>query len=262
MRTRLALSALTAATALSLYGIVRVPLEETGLERMKSGFGTAKPGKSIDGNALSVGGAKYACGVGTHSPGSHRIAAACNALSFSAMVGVDDETGGRGSVVFRVIADGKAVAEVKAKGGEAAKPIQVDLSGARRVVLEVADAGDGNYYDHADWCDAVFTFKDGTKPLSAAEMTRQLGILTPKGDGSPRINAPARYGARPGRPVIFKVPVTGERTTVPGSAPISIEVSMAVVTSVRQTCSASASSHEPFFCLAFTRMRCSAAVFS
>ena len=218
MRTRLLLSALTAATALSLFGDSQISLEETGLGRMKSGFGTAKAGKSIDGNALTVGGAKYAKGVGTHAPSTHRVATGGNALAFSAMVGVDDEVGGKGTVVFRVIADGKVLAEVESKGGEAAKPISADLSGAARIVLEVTDGGDGMHFDHADWCDAVFTFKDGTKPLSAAEMTRQLGILTPKGDGRPRINAPARYGVRPGRPVIFKIPVTGDR-------PVEIECS-------------------------------------
>ena len=211
MKIHLPLSACTAFAVFSLFGSTVVPLEETGLARMRSGFGSAKAGKSIDGNALRIGGVQYSRGVGTHAPGTHRVAAAGNALSFSAMVGVDDETSGKGSVVFRVVADGRTVSEVAAKGGESAKRITADLSGASRVVLEVADAGDGNYYDHADWCDAVFEFKDGTKPLSAAELTRQLDILTPKGDGGPRINAPARYGVRPGSPIIFKVPVVGDR---------------------------------------------------
>ena len=197
-----------------------IPLEQCDMGRMRSGFGSAKSGKSVDGNALRVGGVEYRRGVGTHAPSTHRIAANGNALSFSALVGVDDECGGKGSVVFRVIADGKVVAEVAAKGGEAAKRISADLAGTKRIVLEVTDGGDGMHYDHADWCDAVFTFKDGTKPLSAAEMTRQLGILTPPGDGSPRINAPARYGVRPGHPILFKVPVVGDK-------PMKIEVSRA-----------------------------------
>ena len=218
MTLRPVLFACAAFATLAALGVSSVPIEDTGLVRMRSGFGSAKAGKSVDGNALRVGGVEYRRGVGTHAPSTHRIAANGNALSFSALVGVDDECGGKGSVVFRVIADGKVVAEVAAKGGEAAKQISADLAGAKRIVLEVTDGGDGMHYDHADWCDAVFSFKDGTKPLSAAEMTRQLGILTPKGDGSPRINAPARYGVRPGHPIIFKVPVVGD-------APLSISLS-------------------------------------
>ena len=209
MTTRLVLSACAAFASAVSFGDTLIPLDETGLVRMRSGFGSAKAGKSVDGNALRVGGVEYRRGVGTHAPSTHRIAANGNALSFSALVGVDDECGGKGSVVFRVIADGKVVAEVAAKGGEAAKQISADLAGTKRIVLEVTDGGDGMHYDHADWCDAVFSFKDGTKPLSAAEMTRQLGILTPKASPSPRINAPARYGVRPGRPILFKLPVTG-----------------------------------------------------
>lgn len=212
----------TALFACCMFGLAAaaggIPLETTGLERMRTGWGTPRAGRSIDGNALKLGGKTFVRGVGTHAPSTHRVAARGNALSFSAMVGVDDETLGKGSVVFRVVADGKVVAEVPAKGGEGAKRISADLAGADTVVLEVADALDGNYHDHADWCDAVFEFKEGTRPLASAEMTRQLGILTPKGNGAPHINAPARYGARPGSPIVFKVPVTGEK-------PVEIAVS-------------------------------------
>ena len=45
--------------------------------------------------------------------------------------------------------------------------------------------------------------------IAAAGETRQLGILTPPASPAPRINSPARYGARPGRPILFKLPVAG-----------------------------------------------------
>ena len=181
MRKRLVLFAAATLAGLAAAANSEIPLEDTGIARMRTGWGTAKPGRSIDGNALSVAGVKYDHGVGTHAPSHHRVAANGNALSFSALVGVDDETAGKGSVLFRVLADGKVIAEVSAKGGEPAKPISADLTGASLIVLQVTDAGDGFHFDHADWCDAVFTFRDGTKPLSAAEMTRQFGILSPKG---------------------------------------------------------------------------------
>ena len=210
MNNRLALTAFAAFGTFTVLAEVAIPLEDTNIASMRSGWSKPKVGKSIDGNILSIGGVKYDKGVGTHAASSHRIIANGNAISFSALVGVDDETGGKGSVTFRVAADGKVVAEVAAKGGEDAKVIFADLKGAERIVLEVTDGGDGVHFDHADWCNATFLFKDGTKPVPAAEMTRQLGILTPKGDGRPRINAPARYGVRPGRPILFKVPVVGD----------------------------------------------------
>ena len=185
-------------------------LEHTEISHMKTGWGNTNPGKSVGGNELSVAGRTFGHGVGTHAPSTYRLPVGGNALSFRATVGIDDETNGKGSVVFRVLADGKCVAEVSPKPGEAAE-IAADLAGERFVTLEVTDAGDGNYDDHADWCDAVFVFKDGTGAVPFSSLTRQLGILTPPEAKAPRINAPARYGARPGRPILFKLPVAGER---------------------------------------------------
>jgi len=211
--SRWPLAAALAATLLAADGVRadEIRLEETDVSRMGSGWKTPQRGKSIEGNPLSVGGVRYEHGVGTHAASRYRLHVGGNALSFSAKVGVDDESGANGTVVFRVRADGAVVAEVAARGGEAAKPVEADLAGAQHVTLEVADAGDGIDCDHADWLDAVFTFKSGTGPLPSQPVARQLGILTPPAPKAPRINAPARYGARPGRPIIFKIPVTGEK---------------------------------------------------
>ncbi len=195
--------------AFSAMADVDMFLERTEISRMKTGWGNVNAGKSVGGSELSIGGRKFAHGVGTHAPSTYRLPVGGNALSFKATVGLDDETNGKGSVVFRVLADGKCVAEVAPKPGETDE-IVADLAGANFVTLEVADAGDGNYDDHADWCDAVFTFKDGTGPIPFSSLTRQLGILTPGAAKTPRINAPGRYGARPGHPILFKLPVTGE----------------------------------------------------
>lgn len=44
--------------------------------------------------------------------------------------------------------------------------------------------------------------------------SRQLGILTPPESLSPRVNGPRVYGVRPGRPILYRVPVTGEKAVV------------------------------------------------
>ena len=210
---RLPLAAAFAAAALAAPTIWadEIFLEDTDISHMASAWKTPLRGKSIDGNPLSVGGVKFEHGVGTHAASKYRLHTGGNAISFSAKVGIDDEMGANGTVVFRVLADKKVVAEVATKGGKPAKPINANVEGAKFVTLEVTDAGDGISCDHADWVDAVFTFKDGTKPLPFPQASRQLGILTPPAPKAPRINSPARYGARPGHPIIFKVPVTGEK---------------------------------------------------
>jgi hypothetical protein len=71
---------------------------------------------------------------------------------FTATVGVDDETGGSGTVTFAVAADGKTLVTTPTiKGKAAAVPIDVDVSGAQVLDLMVGDAGDGNGNDHGDW---------------------------------------------------------------------------------------------------------------
>ena len=206
----LAVSCLIVALCGSLFAD-RISLEDTEIARMRSGFGEAKAGKSVDGKALTIGGRVFAHGVGTHAPSTYTVPCGGKAIRFEAMVGIDDEVGAdHGSCVFRVLADGRVVAEVTAERGKAL-PVVADVAGARKVTLEVTDGGDGNYFDHADWGNAFFTFAAGAKPLPASALTRQLGILTPPTAKAPRINGAMRYGVRPGRPLLYKVAVSGEK---------------------------------------------------
>ena len=203
----LAVAVLSAACA---AGAEKHWLDETEIDLMSCGWGKPAARKSIGGNALRVGGEEFARGVGTHAPSVYKVALGGAALSFEAKVGVDDETNGKGSVAFRVYADGRLVAEAKSERGRSV-PLKADLSGAKIATLEVTEGGDGNYFDHADWADAFFVFKDGAGPLPSGSLTRQLGILTPKPSAAPKINAPVRYGARPGHPILFKLPVSGAK---------------------------------------------------
>ena len=61
-----------------------------------------------------------------------------------------------------------------------AKPIEVDLQGARAFVLEVGDAGDGIGWDQADWADAQVELADG-KTLWLGDLPildDQLGLFS------------------------------------------------------------------------------------
>ena len=92
--------------------------------------------------------------------------------------------------------------------------IKADLTGVRRVTLEVTDGGDGVANDLADWCNATFEMTDdGAKPVPVVNPpeTEQFGVLTPPAEATPRINPPYVFGVRLGHPILFALPVSGER---------------------------------------------------
>ncbi len=111
------------------------------------------PGKSVDGNPLTLNGVVYPHGIGTHATSRLLIDLKGGATKFEAMVGVDDEEKGtRPPSNFTVYVDGKKKTGTKIlRGGDAPVPISVDLTGAKRLTLVVADGDDGIGNDHADW---------------------------------------------------------------------------------------------------------------
>jgi alpha-galactosidase len=111
-----------------------------------------------DGRRLSLHGATYAKGIGVNSPSliRYRLGQACS--RFQAEVGVDDETDGRGSVLFEVWADGVKLFDSGVLTADSA-PLQVDvdISGSSELRLFVGVGGDDYEYDHADWANARVT---------------------------------------------------------------------------------------------------------
>ena len=199
----------------------RVGLDELDLAAMSCGWERPQARQAVGGNPLKIARKKFERGVGTHAPSWFAIDTGGEALRFEAQVGLDDEelVRGKGSAVFRIYADGRVAADSDVMHArQPARTLTADLAGARVVVLEVSDAGDGSAHDHANWCDAYFTVRDGAvlKPLPRPP-TEQMGILTPPPPREPRINGARVFGVRPGSPVLFTIPVTGER-------PVTLEV--------------------------------------
>ncbi|GAA2748744.1 hypothetical protein GCM10010440_50330 [Kitasatospora cinereorecta] len=111
-----------------------------------------------DGQPLTIAGTVYPKGLGAHAASAitYYLGGTCTTLTTD--VGVDDESGSRGSVVFRILADGTAVADsgtVTGSGG--AVHLTAPLTGAYELTLQVTDAGDGNTSDHADWAAPTLT---------------------------------------------------------------------------------------------------------
>ncbi|MFI0980514.1 NPCBM/NEW2 domain-containing protein [Streptomyces sp. NPDC021093] len=108
-----------------------------------------------DGKPLTVGGQVFAKGLGVHAASEAEYYTGGKCDGFTAQVGLDDESGSRGTVAFEVWADGKKAASTGVLDNSLApQPVSADVSGARTVRLVVTDGGDGTTYDHADWADA------------------------------------------------------------------------------------------------------------
>ena len=136
---------------------LKYPVQALDLSMMTSGWGVPKVNLSIQGLPLTIHGKKYQKGIGTHA--KSRLNLKLNkAVAFTSVVGVDDETQGKGAVEFIVIVDGSVKwRSGKMSGGDSAKKVQVDLSGASILSLVVTDAGTGLGYGHADWIDPTVT---------------------------------------------------------------------------------------------------------
>jgi hypothetical protein len=114
-----------------------------------------RPDRTVDGHRFQLAGHAYERGIGTQSrtllayrlkPGDRR---------FQSLVGVDDRAGPLGSVVFRVLVDGEdRLTTPSLTARDAPKPIDIDISGAKLLIL-ITEFGDrGDVQDHADWVEA------------------------------------------------------------------------------------------------------------
>jgi alpha-glucosidase len=113
---------------------------------------------SGDGGQISIGGVKFAKGLGVHADSDVTIGLGGTCRTFTASVGADDETTSPGSVVFQVVGDGRTLFQSGVlRTGGAPVGVNVDVSGVQTLSLRVNDGGDGKNFDHADWGNAQVT---------------------------------------------------------------------------------------------------------
>ncbi|AOP47760.1 NPCBM/NEW2 domain-containing protein [Streptomyces lydicus] len=123
-----------------------------------NGWGPVGLNRSIDGHPLTIQGTSYTEGLGAHAPSeiTYHLGGACSALSVD--VGIDDEVGANGSVVFQIYRDGTKVADSGLMTvDQPAKHLTADLTGGSEMRLVVTDGGNGNNSDHADWAGPLIT---------------------------------------------------------------------------------------------------------
>lgn len=109
--------------------------------------------RSVDGNRLRIGRARYPKGLGTHA--NSRI---CYALRgryrhFAAGAGADLEAASSDrKIAFRVLGDGRVLYDSPVVSGlREPLRVQLDVGGVQELCLLVLDGGDGITGDHADW---------------------------------------------------------------------------------------------------------------
>lgn len=189
-----------------------VALSALDLAPLRQGWGRPGIDRAVSGAPLSIAGARFERGVGTHARSVLWLELGGGSSRFLASVGVDDAAGSeRASVVFQVVGDGRELWNSGVmRRGAPAKTVDVDLRGVERLLLLVGDAGDGIDFDHADWADARLVV-EGPRPRCVDAPREEPVILTPPPARTPRLNSAARYGCRPGNPFLYRIPATGER---------------------------------------------------
>jgi alpha-galactosidase len=111
--------------------------------------------KDVLNHVLKMRSVTYTKGIGMLPTSSVQYFLGGGALRFRARIGVDDDAGSGGSVVFQVFADGTKLYDSGTMTGQMTpKEIDVDISGKQKFTLMVTDAGNGTANDYADWVNA------------------------------------------------------------------------------------------------------------
>ncbi|MEF2892926.1 MAG: NPCBM/NEW2 domain-containing protein, partial [Akkermansia sp.] len=149
--------------------------QETGQTRLDRSFKDAE---------LSIGGKKYARGIGTHATSMIPLPVPSiqggRVVSFEGACGVDDGTDGEGSVEFRVMSGSEVLwsSGVMKRGMPAKKfSVKVAANGLKNLYL-MADRVENNSYDHADWVDLAWRIgKEGGTMQAAVMNVAKFGMI-------------------------------------------------------------------------------------
>lgn len=155
---RISLNHVTSFLALNAE---RIPLSIRSPEEVNyTPFLKSVPHWQADQNVLNqplkMQSAEYLTGLGMHSQTEITWPLEKDDQTFLADIGIDDITGGQGSVQFVVLVDDRAVFESGiVRGGTTPQMIQIDLTGKKTLTLRVTFGEQGDVQDRADWGHAL-----------------------------------------------------------------------------------------------------------
>jgi hypothetical protein len=112
--------------------------------------------RSVTGSDLRLAGGTFDKGLGLHSASRVTFALPAGATRFEALVGLDEQTGRRGGVTVRVLADAKPLLDPAPELSAADPPRSLRIAlpaGARELTLAVECGRGGDVQDHVDWVD-------------------------------------------------------------------------------------------------------------
>jgi alpha-galactosidase len=190
------------------------PINATVIRRGRGagGRGGAQPATPPPPPVYALGGVPYPHAIPMQSDRHMTIDLKGGAARFASMVGIDSAVAsGRGSVIFGVWVDGKKAADSGVlRGGDAPKPISVDLKGAKKVVLAVIDANDGTGNDNAIWGGPLITMANAqARPEVIVPPAAPAPQIASSKSDVPLLNYPRITGATPGKPFMFQIPASG-----------------------------------------------------
>jgi hypothetical protein len=108
--------------------------------------------RSVANRPMQIAAQSFERGIGMHSQSRLTFDLPARYAQLAASIGIDDAARPRGSVVFRVLADGREVfTSGNVTGKDAPRPILVPLGGAKHVQLAVDFGEDLDVGDQADW---------------------------------------------------------------------------------------------------------------
>jgi len=111
--------------------------------------------RSVTGQPISIGGKQYEKGLGVHAESEIVFSLKGKYKSFHALPGPDDAHRGKLQMIIKV--DGKTAYDsgvIHSQDKVVRKPIEIDVSQAKELVLLVTAADGDKGGDHADWADA------------------------------------------------------------------------------------------------------------
>ena len=163
-------------------GTIAVKVPASSLLMARQETGETRLDRSFSNAGLSIGGKKYATGIGTHATSMIPLPVPENpkVLRLEGACGIDDGADGDGSVEFRVMSGSEVLwSSGVMRRGMAAKKFSIPVAenGIRHLYL-MADRVDNNSYDHADWVDLAWkTTGSGQGMKGAVVNASEFGMV-------------------------------------------------------------------------------------
>ncbi len=131
---------------------------------------------------LQLDGQYYAWGIAAHAPNRITYRTGKKFDRFQALIGINDSAGLRGSVLFKVLGDGRELFRRYQTRTDAPFPVSVDIRGVDRLTLVTSDGAD-DFCDHSVWVDALVARRDAVVPppsrvAESPVKRRQSGVAT------------------------------------------------------------------------------------